>query len=39
MSNAPGNANLAVSFMHIKLRRESKEDYMKMDENKTGVEI
>ena len=37
MSNAPGNDSLAVSFMHIKLRRESKEDYMKMDENERGI--
>lgn len=31
ISNAPENDSSAVSSMHLKLRKECKEDYMKVD--------
>ena len=33
----PQNPSFAVSFMHLKLRREYKEDYMKVGESKVGI--
>lgn len=38
-SNAPGNNNFAASFMHSKLRRSHKEEYMDMGKSKarTGL--
>lgn len=37
ISNAPENNNFAASFMHLKLRRESKENYMEVGESKAGI--
>ena len=34
ISNSPENANFAVSFILLELRREQKEDYMKVEESK-----
>lgn len=39
MSNALENDHLAVSFMHLILRKELKEDYMKGGESKVGTEL
>lgn len=39
MSNALERDNFAVSFMHLKIRRELKEDYMKRGESKVGTEL
>ena len=33
ISNAPENNSVAVSFMHLKLRRDHKEDYRKKGES------
>lgn len=33
----PQNPSFAVSFTHLKFRREYKEDYMKMGESKVGT--
>lgn len=35
MSDAP-ECQFAVSFMHLELRRELKEDYMRVGESKVG---
>lgn len=37
ISNAPETESLAVSFTHLKLRREHEEDYMKVGESKVGI--
>lgn len=36
-SNAPENASFAASFMHLELRRQCKEDYMRVGESKAGT--
>lgn len=35
IANAPENNNFAVYFMHLKLRREFKEDYIKLEEKQS----
>lgn len=35
--NAPESDNFAGSFMHLKLRRGYKEDYMKVEEARQGL--
>ena len=37
ISNAPENNTFAVSFMHLELGRECKEDYMEVEESKAGT--
>ena len=37
ISNAPENNSFALSFMHLKLRREFKEGYSKMGESEEGL--
>lgn len=34
-----GELTVLHFFMHIKLRRETKEDYMKVGESKAGIEL
>ena len=37
ISDALENNICAVSFLHLKLRRGGKEDYMEVGENKAGI--
>lgn len=34
--DAPDNASFAISLIHLELRREGKENYMKVGEQGTG---
>ena len=36
-SDAPEKDSFAVSFVHLKLRQEPKEDYMKVGESKVRI--
>lgn len=36
ISDAPENASFAISFIHLELKRECKENYMKVGEQSTG---
>lgn len=38
-SNASVEGQFAASFMYLKLRREFKEDYMKVEEGKVGIRL
>ena len=35
--NSPENNSFAVSFIHLRLRREPKEDYTEVGESKAGI--
>ena len=37
--NAPENNSFATYFMHLRLRRECKEDYKEVGKIKTGTEL
>lgn len=37
ISNAPPNNSFATSFLHLKLRRGHKEDYMETGKSKAGI--
>lgn len=37
ISNAQGNESFAVYFTHLKLRREQKEDYVKVGDSEAGT--
>lgn len=39
ISNAPKSGSFAVSFVHFKLRRKCKENYVNMKESKVGSEL
>lgn len=39
MSNAPKNNSFAIPYMHLRLRREFKEDYREMEESKAGFRL
>ena len=38
-TNAPESNSSAVSFTHLNLRKEQKEDYMEVGESKAEIEI